>query len=1298
MADADHDLIGTVGDDFILLGAGNDLAYGREGNDWINGGGGDDLLYGGDGDDTLIGGSGDDALAGGAGSDFYHFGTASGHDILIETADNSSDINGIAFEFGISPDQLFFMRHAGASNDLIIGIDGSDATLTLQDWFAADSPVRLQRMDFSYQAGSYQSVSWGAAAISAAVGADIGEPLNSAPVVAVPLVDQVVAENAGLEFAIPTGTFADIDAGDVLTFSATLANGDALPSWLSFDAGTQIFSGAPGIGNLAACVVRVTATDMAGAQATADFSLSVVAASDMALVGTAAADTLHGLSGDDTLDGGAGADTLIGGKGNDTYIVDNAKDKVVELAGEGGDSVQSSISYALAANVENLVLTGTANLGGTGNALDNQIVGNSGSNTLNGSTGADTLVGGLGNDTYYVDNVGDVVTELAGEGTDRVISSISYTLGADLENLTLTGTEAIDGTGNELNNSIVGNGAANVLSGLGGNDSLTGGASDDTLLGGEGNDSLNAGDGNDLLDGGDGNDSLTAGNGDDILIGGAGTDTLNGGAGADQMAGGADNDTYYVDNTGDIVVELAGEGTDRVISTISYTLGDNVENLTLTGTEAIDGTGNALNNSIVGNGAANVLSGLGGNDSLAGGTSDDTLLGGEGNDSLNAGDGNDLLDGGDGNDGLTAGNGDDILIGGTGNDTLNGGAGIDTMTGGTDNDTYYVDNAGDIVVELADEGTDRIISTISYTLGDNFENLTLTGTEAIDGTGNALNNSIVGNGAANVLSGLGGNDSLTGGASDDTLLGGDGNDSLNAGDGNDLLEGGAGNDSLTAGNGDDILIGGAGTDTLNGGAGIDTMTGGTDNDTYYVDDVGDVVTELAGEGTDRVISSIGYTLGADVENLTLTGMDAIDGTGNDLNNSIVGNGAANVLSGLGGNDSLTGGASDDTLLGGEGNDSLNAGDGNDLLDGGDGNDSLTAGNGDDILIGGAGTDTLNGGAGIDTMTGGADNDTYYVDNAGDVVVELAGEGTDRVISTISHTLGENVENLTLSGTEAINGFGNVLANSLAGNAAGNLLNGGDGNDSMNGAAGLDFLEGMAGNDTLTDTAGSGYFSGGAGADRLTGSAGADFFVGGTGNDILATGGGKDLIAFNRGDGYDTVSFGAAAQATVSLGGGIAYEDIRLKKSGNDLVLDAGNGEGMVFKNWYAATPVRGVANLQVMAEAMAGFDETSADPLLNAKVQDFDFQGLADAFDAARATTPGLTSWALSSALTQFHLSSSDSAALGGDLAYQYGRNGSLAGLGLTAAQEVMGDAAFGNQTQALRPLAGLQEGAVRLS
>ena len=237
--------------------------------------------------------------------------------------------------------------------------------------------------------------------------------------------------------------------------------------------------------------------------------------------------------------------------------------------------------------------------------------------------------GGTGNDTYIVDNPFDVVVEAFNAGTDQVVSSINYTLGANVEQLTLSGDAPINGTGNALGNYIVGNNANNVLSGLAGDDVLYGRGGNDTLFGGLGN------------------------------------DELDGGTGADRMDGGTGNDTYIVDNPFDVVVEAFNAGTDRVVSSINYTLGANVEQLTLSGDAPINGTGNALGNYIVGNDANNVLSGLAG---------DDVLYGRGGN---------------------------DTLIGGLGNDKLDGGTGADRMDGGTGNDTYIVDNPLDVVVEAS---------------------------------------------------------------------------------------------------------------------------------------------------------------------------------------------------------------------------------------------------------------------------------------------------------------------------------------------------------------------------------------------------------------------------------------------------------------------------------------------------------------------------------------------------------------------------------------------------------------------
>ena len=999
-------------------GNANDLVAGQTGDDVLNGGAGNDLLLGSNGNDTLIGGLGNDLLHGGAGNDTYVFNAGDGNDTILETHGDSG-IDTIQFGSGIAYQNQLPITAGDISiameGDALVfrHINGRDS-VTVAHWFTEGSKNKLD-----------------------------------------------------------TVTFADGRTFDLTTLQLGTINADTLTALATTPGGIPL---------------------------------------NQILAGGAGDDTLTGGEGNDWLLGGTGADTMSGGIGNDTYAADNSGDVVIENAGEGVDVVESSASYTLTDNVENLTLVGAGAISGSGNALDNVItgnaadnylqgmdgndtlIGNAGNDTLDGGAGADVMAGGAGNDAYVVDTLADTVTELAGQGTDTVQTGLTYTLGNNIENLTLTGTDAVDGTGNELNNVLTGNSNDNTLTSLAGNDTLNGGAGADTMLGGTGDDTYivdnlgdavieNAGEGVDLVKSGitytltDNVENLTltgtanlAGTGNvldnvitgndaaNTLMGLEGDDTLNGMGGADTLIGGTGNDTYVVDNGGDVVTENAGEGTDTVRSGIDYTLGDNVENLTLTG-NAISGTGNALDNTLIGNGNNNILDGGIGADSMAGGYGNDTYLldnlgdtvteyAGQGTDTVIApfdytlganvenltltegaaltGTGNEL------NNAITGNSNDNTLTGLAGNDTLDGGIGADTLIGGTGNDTYIVDNLLDTTVEAAGEGIDTVKSSLTWTLTDNLDNLTLTGTDAIDGTGNVLDNIITGNAADNTLTALEGND------------------------------------------------------TLDGGAGADTLLGGTGNDTYVVDNAGDLVIENLAEGIDQVKSSITYTLTDNVENLTLTGTAAIDGTGNVLDNVITGNDAANTLSGLEGNDTLDGGKGADTMLGGAGDDTYIADNTGDIVTEnlGEGTDNVQAsvsytlsdnvenltltgtaainGTGntqDNSITGNSGNNVLDGGAGVDTLAGGAGDDTYIVDNSADVVAENAGAGTDSVFASADYALSDNVENLTLTGSANINASGNAQDNTLTGNAGDNTLSGLAGNDTL---AGDDTLDGGKG--------------------------------------------------------------------------------------------------------------------------------------------------------------------------------------------------------------------------------------------
>jgi Ca2+-binding RTX toxin-like protein len=1130
-------LLGELGDDTLRGEAGGDRLEGGDGNDTLHGGPGNDLLIGGAGNDTLHGDGGTDELIGGPGNDVfypiggvveggagddmihssgapevYRYGAAWGRDTLAWFSAGDR----IQFDASVFSGDVQFWRTPNGGETLVLEHRGDGSSISIWSFFSSSHADRM----ISFAGG----VSLGDSAILSQIAGVLG---SDGPDTIVAQAGGGLIEGRAGDDSIQGSAVADVLNGGSGNDRLTGGLGDDI--YVVDAAGDVVIEGA----SAGTDTVRSSISWTLGSNLE---NLELLGSLNINGTGNSLVNALRGNSGQNVLNGGAGSDNMAGGAGDDVYIVDSAGDVVVELANEGSDTVQAGATFVLPTNVENLILTGTAAINGTGNGQNNALTGNSGANTLDGGGGADVMTGGAGNDTYHVDSTGDQTIELADGGTDLVRSAISWTLAAHVENLTLTGAAAVNGTGNGLNNSITGNSAANTLDGGLGNDTLAGGAGDDTYVVDSASDVVTeaTGAGTDTvlssvtltLPANVENLTLTGtapvnGTGNslnNVLRGNGADNTLNGGGGSDTMVGGAGNDVYVVDAPGDVVTESANEGLDLVQSSVTYALGAHVENLTLTGTSAIDGTGNSLNNVLVGNGS---------------------------------------------------------------NNTLIGGSGNDTMTGGAGNDTYEVDSPGDQTIEASGGGTDLVRSSITWTLADHIENLTLTGSASINGVGNALNNTLTGNAAANALDGGLGNDTMVGGAGDDTYVVDSASDVVTeaADAGVDTVVSGvtltlaANVENLTltgtapingTGNGlNNVLRGNSANNTLSGGAGSDTMLGGGGDDVYVVDATGDVVTEELNAGMDLVQSAVTYTLSANVENLTLTGTAAVNGTGNALNNVLMGNSANNTLTG------------------------------------------------------GAGDDTLDGGAGTDIMIGGAGNDQYVVNAASDVVTEVANEGTDTVVSSVTLTLSANVENLTLTGTSAINATGNVLDNVLMGNSAANILTGGAGNDWLEGGAGSDTLVGGTGNDTyvvdiatdvvtegsaegtdtvrspvswtlganlenltLTGTAtinGTGNsldntLVGNEGANTLSGAAGNDTLDGAAGTDTLAGGAGADSYVFGRGWGTDTIQENdstANVLDRVLFGSGVSQADTTYRRVGNNLEVSIANStDKLIVENWY----------------------------------------------------------------------------------------------------------------------------------
>jgi Ca2+-binding RTX toxin-like protein len=609
---------------------------------------------------------------------------------------------------------------------------------------------------------------------------------------------------------------------------------------------------------------------------------------DVVILADMASDTI-------TIDGGAGIDVMIAGLGTHIFKVDNEGDSVSDIGGKG--TVIATVNYVLSQSIANLTLMGNS-LNGTGNEIDNNLLGNAkvnlligkgGDDTINGGAGADTLWGGEGNDTYTVDNVKDSTRENANEGIDEVLSSVTFTLESHVENLTLTGLTSINGKGNASDNIIIGNNAGNLLSGGDGEDFLMGEGGDDTIEGGSGADDLNGGGGINTLRYQDdkigvtinlstkqasGKDSDAAG--DTIsnfhnLIGGAGNDSLAGDANANRIEGGNGNDK--VSGLGGKDTLDGGGG----IDTLNFEYLAAGQNLTI-----------AL-------GALNTKTGLVAKTSTSGVLNDidsvtnfENVTGGFGNDKLTGNAGDNTLEGSGGRDQLFGMDGNDVLGGGKGGDVLDGGKGGDVLDGGADNDTASY-KTSTLLVSIDLENDTAAGGDASGDQLNNIENL----------IGSARNDTLSGDGNANIIEGGLGDDTLNGQSGIDTLsfvgataaitydLSKQGTLQTTGGAGKDLaigfenLTGGAGADKLTGdsdankivGNaGNDVIVGGSGADYLEGGLGVDTLTGGADSDVFFV---------KWGEGADNITD-----FGSGIDEFVL---DLAAGLGNPL--SLISNGA-----------------------------------------------------------------------------------------------------------------------------------------------------------------------------------------------------------------------------------------------------------------------------------------------------------------------------------------------------------------------------------------------------------------------
>ena len=1136
---------GTTGADAISGQAGNDTLTGAAGDDTLMGGDGADSLNGNAGNDTLDGGVGNDSLQGEAGNNTYLFGRGDGQDAVANFLDSTPAKNSVLrFKEGVAPGDVslkqLYSYYWSSNADIEFAITGTSDKITV--------------------AGLWRGLSSG---------------------------DHGYTTVQRVEFA--DGTSWDLNAVKSRVFAGT--------------AGADAISGTTGADAISGQAGNDTLTGAAG---------------DDTLMGGDGADSLNGNAGNDTLDGGVGNDSLQGEAGNNTYLFGR---------GDGQDAVANFLDSTPAKNSVLRFKEGVA----PGDVSLKQLYSYYWSSNadiefaITGTSDKITVAGlwrGLSSGDHGYTTVQRV--EFA-DGTSWDLNAVKSRVFAGT-----AGADAISGTTGA--DAISGQAGNDTLTGAAGDDTLMGGDGADSLNGNAGNDALDGGAGNDSLQGESGNNTYLFGRGDgqDSL-----THFIDSTPGKNSVLrfkeGVAPSDvsikqlySYFWSWNADIEFAIAGSSDKITVASLwrglstgddSYTTVQRVEfadgtswDLNAVKSRVFAGTAGA--DTVSGTSGSDGISGQGGNDTLTGAAGDDTLMGGDGADSLNGNSGNDALDGGAGND---------ILNGESGNDTLDGGTGNDALQGEVGNNTYLFGRG---------DGQDSIVHFLDSTPGKNSVLLLKPGVLASDVTLRQTYNSAFGWNSDIELSIVGTTDKVTVGAlwrlaggssgnytpvqriefADSTtwdlaairaalFAGTAGADSIAGTDDADAIYGQAGNDSLSGGIGDDTLMGGDGVDSLNGNAGNDTLDGGAGNDSLQGESGNNTYLFGRGDGQDSIVHFLDSTPGKNSVLLLKPGVLASDVTLRQTYNSAFGWNSDIELSIVGTTDKVTVGALWRSVGGWGGNytpvqrlefadsttwdlaairaalfagtasaDSIEGTDGADVIYGQAGNDSLNGSSGDDVLDGGSGTDTLVGGAG---------DDVFVVDAAGDVTTESANGGTDTVRSTVTWTLGTNLENLTLLGTAAIAGTGNASNNALTGNSGANTLTGAAGNDTLDGAGG---------------------------ADTLVGGAGADTYV------------------FGLGWGLDTVQENDATAGVVDqvlFGAGIAQADTSFVRNANNLEVSILNTvDKLVVQNWYLGTQYQveefryadgsTVTNSQVegLLSAMASFGAPAsavAEPMMSAR-------------------------------------------------------------------------------------------------